>query len=244
MGAKIKNEATEDIDNIKTLSQNLFKFFTDDKNLYEITNNEFGGELIYAGGDDILALMPVKKDDKTFLGFLETLDKRFKQKVGDDVSLSFGVNIVYQKYPLRDAIKSAFDLLYSAKATTSNSVTIKTTKHSGQFFQTNIALNSEVYQSYKKIVDGILKEEILLPHSIHHSLKRYQSAIVATYERDRSTKALFETIFNDERDSKTKQGLQELQKFLDILKPTTNEEFDKFFSKLSIVKFLRGDRDE
>ena len=164
--------------------------------------------------------------------------------MGDDVSLSFGVNIVYQKYPLRDAIKSAFDLLYSAKATTSNSVTIKTTKHSGQFFQTNIALNSEVYQSYKKIVDGILKEEILLPHSIHHSLKRYQSAIIATYQSSRSTKALFETIFNDERDSKTKQGLQELQKFLDILKPTTNEEFDKFFSKLSIVKFLRGDRDE
>lgn len=49
MGTKIKKEATVDPMKIKEISKKLFEFFTSDDDIYEITNNQFGGELIYAG---------------------------------------------------------------------------------------------------------------------------------------------------------------------------------------------------
>ena len=133
MGAKIKELATNKPQNIKQISKSLYEFFTSKDNIYNITKN-YGGELIYAGGDDILAFLPVKKDNMIFLDYIKEIDDRFRQIVGNDVGLSFGINIAYKKYPLRDAIKTAFNLLYSAKGYGSNSVAINTTKHSGQKF--------------------------------------------------------------------------------------------------------------
>jgi CRISPR-associated protein Cmr2 len=245
MGAKIKNEATDNIINIKDISKKLFEFFTektDEDDIFTITNEKYGGELIYAGGDDILALVPVKKDATIFLDYVEKLNSRFKKIVGDDVSLSFGINIAYYKYPLRDAIQNAFELLHDAKAKSSNSIAIKITKHSGQFFETITQLDSTKYTNYKKLVDGILKEEITLPHSLHHSLKRYEEAILQTYRDNRTIDAMFDTVFNDAKSTKDEEGLQAIKEYLNSYKPTTNKEFDDIFSALSLIKFLREDR--
>ncbi|MFA5454870.1 MAG: type III-B CRISPR-associated protein Cas10/Cmr2 [Sulfurimonas sp.] len=246
MGAKIKEEATDNPAKIKDLSQKLFTFFTAENDIYTITNREFGGELIYAGGDDILAFLPVKFEDKTFLDYIKVLDERFKKYVGADVSLSFGVNIAYYKYPLRNAINSAFDLLHEAKsdANIKNRVSLKITKHSGQYFGTTLALQDARYEKYKKLVDGILNNEVSLPHSLHHSLKRYEEAILATYGyEDSSVKAMFATVFNDAKSDTDTNGLEIVREYLDICRPKTNIEFDAIFSELSIIKFLRGDRE-
>lgn len=246
MGAKIRDEATMNPENIKVLSQKLYDFFTLDDDIYTITNNHFGGELIYAGGDDILAFLPVKKGEKTFLDYIKVLDDRLKTIVGKDVSLSFGVNIAYFKYPLRNAINSAFDLLHVAKSDEhiKNRVSLKITKHSGQFFGTTLALHDTRYEKYKKLVDGILNNEVSLPHSLHHSLKRYEEAILATYGyEDGSVKAMFATVFNDAKSDKDTKGLEMVREYLDICRPRTNNDFDDIFSQLSLVKFLRGDRE-
>lgn len=243
MGDKIQKEATKDVTNIKQISEKLYRFFTQESDVYETTNTLFGGELIYAGGDDILALLPVKNGDKTFLDYVETLDKRFKEIVGSDVSLSFGINIAYYKYPLRDAIKSSFDLLHEVKVgSLSNSLSMKITKHSGQWFDTNMTLNSEVYKKYKELVDGVLKNTLSLPHSLHHSLKRYEEAILATYRDERTIDAMFKTVFNDEKSQSDSKGLELIKEYLNLYKPKTNREFDDIFSALSLLKFLREDR--
>lgn len=245
MGAKIKEEATDNPAKIKDLSQKLFTFFTAENDIYAITNREFSGELIYAGGDDILAFLPVKFEDKTFLDYIKVLDERFKKYIGEDVSLSFGVNIAYYKYPLRNAINSAFDLLHEAKsdAKIKNRVSLKITKHSGQYFSTTLALQDARYEKYKKLVDSILNNEVSLPHSLHHSLKRYEEAILATYGyEDSSVKAMFATVFNDAKSDKDTKGLEIVREYLDTIRPQTNKEFDAIFSELSIIKFLRGDR--
>lgn len=244
MGAKIKEEATQNPKNIKNISKKLFDFFTNDEDIYTITNEAFGGELIYAGGDDILAFLPVKYGDNTFLDYVETLDERFKKYVGDEVSLSFGVNIAYYKYPLRDAINSAFDLLYEAKAYKSNSIALKITKHSGQWFGSTLMLESKQYMVYKELLKGILTKELELPHSIHHSLKRYEIPLVATFDLTTSTSidALFEVVFNDEKSDFIKKGLEQLNKLLKAIEPQNEHDFNKVFSLLSIIKFLREDR--
>lgn len=246
MGAKIKEEATDNPAKIKDLSQKLFTFFTAENDIYTITNREFGGELIYAGGDDILAFLPVKFEDKTFLDYIKVLDERFKKYVGADVSLSFGVNIAYYKYPLRNAINSAFDLLHEAKsdANIKNRVSLKITKHSGQYFGTTLAIQDARYEKYKKLIDGILKNELSLSHSLHHSLKRYEEAILATYRYENSSiKAMFATVFNDAKSDTDIKGLEIAREYLDICRPQTNDDFNALFSELSIIKFLRGDRE-
>lgn len=246
MGDKIQKEATQNPENIKTLSKKLFEFFTKEKDVFTLTNNEFDGELIYAGGDDILAFIPVKykNEDKIriFLEYVDALDKKFKAIVGDDVSLSFGVNIVYYKYPLRNAINKSFDLLHEAKINGQNSIALNITKHSGQSFNSILKLHSDLYRSYKDIVNAVLNEGIKLPHSLHHSLKRYESSILSIYTDGRTCNALFDTIFNDEKDVKTKDGIETIKNYINTYKPTSKKEFDDIFSQLSLVKFLREDR--
>jgi len=243
MGQKIKNEATEDITKIKVLSQKLFEFFTKDKDIYTLTNKEFKGELIYAGGDDILALLPVKNGDKIFLDYIERLSKRFQDIVGNDVSLSFGVNIAYYKYPLRDAVQSSFDLLYQAKDKAPNSIALKITKHSGQTFSSILQLNSDIYNTYSKLLKDVLLQEVELPHSIHHSLKRYQQPIIQSFKNEFSSiDALFDTIFNDEKNDKTENGLKALKEYIKSYDIQDKQDFDAIFAQLSLIKFLREDR--
>lgn len=247
MREKIKDEATQNPENIKKLSKKLYEFFTAQDDIYTITNKQFGGELIYAGGDDILAFVPVKYKEKTFLDYIAVLDKKFKDTVGYDVSLSFGVNIAFYKYPLRDAVKSSFELLYNAKNNGQNSLAIKITKHSGQYFSSTLSMQDDKYIAYEQLVDDVLKETITLPHSIHHSLKRYEEAIIASFSNTNSSlDAMFETVFNDNdndiKNEKDTKGLNDLKEYIRAAHPSSNEQFDDIFSKLSIIKFLREDR--
>ena len=246
MGDKIKSLATEDVAGIRPLSKTLYNFFTakeEGGDLYDLTTERHGGILIYAGGDDILALLPVKKEDNTVLDYIQTLDKRFKKHVGDDVSLSFGVNIAYYKYPLRDAVNEAFDLLYDAKSHAPNSVSIKLTKHSGQWFEMTQALSSDAYTKWYTLVEGVLNERLALPHTFHHSVARYRAAICKTYEDEHgSVGALFEMVFADERKQEEKEGIEKACELFDAFRPKDDTAFDALFSALAIIKFLREDR--
>jgi hypothetical protein len=121
---------------------------------------------------------------------------------------------------------------------------LKITKHSGQYFGTTLALQEQRYEQYKDLIDGVLNNKIALPHSLHHSLKRYEEAILATYHYENSSiKAMFATVFNDAKQDKEKRGLDLVREYFDICKPKTNDQFDDIFSQLSLVKFLRGDRE-
>ena len=243
MGQKIKAEATDSPKNIQHLSKKLFDFFTKNDDIYKLTNESYKGELIYAGGDDILAFIPVKTEHFTFLDFINTLDKRFKDIVGEDVSLSFGVNIVYYKYPLRRAIDEAFNLLYKAKDYKQNSLAVKVTKHSGQYFDTKLSIKESEYREFKKLIDGVLNNEIVLPHSIQHTLKEYQAPLIEAFKNKKSSiDALFKVVFNDQREEKEQQGIDELKEYIKLIQPQNSDDFNKLFSQISILKHLREDR--
>jgi CRISPR-associated protein Cmr2 len=102
----IKSKGLEDV------SKSLYAFFTNlgrQQNIYDYTKS-FNGELIYAGGDDILAILPLHKD----LGeYIATLQGQFDRIVG--TSLSVGVSIVPCVRPLHNAIKDAFNVLKKVK---------------------------------------------------------------------------------------------------------------------------------
>jgi len=247
MGQQIRQIATNDPLRMRELSERLYAFFTRDEGVYGLTHDRFRGELIYAGGDDVLAFVPVKTDGESFLDYVRMLRERFERHMGPENTLSFGVNIVYYKYPLRDAIQGAFALLDSVKsAQGSNRVAIEVTKHSGQKMHTVHTMSDPAYRSYETLVKSLVaQEEMALPHAFHHTLTRYKDAIVTLYETPRtgaSLSALFETLFNDERTREVRKGLDAARHYIELCAPRDSAAFDRLFSDLSIIKFLREDR--
>lgn len=109
--------------------------------------NSYGGKPIYIGGDDLLFLAPVRSEMGTVFDLIAALRAAFPKAKLDPSgamnpapSLSFGVNIVYYKYPLFEAIGDAYGLLKTAKGYTAangekkNSICFQFTKHSGSKF--------------------------------------------------------------------------------------------------------------
>jgi CRISPR-associated protein Cmr2 len=252
MGRKIINEATDDPKKIVDISRKLHTFFEKTNGSVDIatlTNEHYGGQLIYAGGDDVLAFLParyLREDggvDHTFFNYLHDLSEAFKTHVGDDVSMSFGVAIVYVKHPLKLAIKEALDLLYAAKDHAPNSVAIRLRKHSGQWYESIHEMNKDSYTHFKKLAEGILREEIALPHAIHHTLSRYQHSIITLYKNEQNASPLFATVFNDLRSDKETEAIDKLREYLDAFAPEDEQSFKRLYSSLNVLKFLRGDRD-
>ena len=97
-------------------------------------------------------------------------------------------------------------------------------------------------KKYKELTQEILNNTITLPHSFHHNLKRYETAILSLYQQNRTIDNLFDTIFNDAKLEKDQKGIDTVKEYINVVKPTTNKQFNHIFSALSMVKFLREDR--
>lgn len=103
----------------------------------------YGGKPVYIGGDDLLFLCPVRSDQGNVFDLIADLDEAFQaqMQVSVPVSLSYGINIVYYKYPLFEAIAASYDLLGYAKkhknaaGEKKNSLCFQFTKHSGSAFR-------------------------------------------------------------------------------------------------------------
>lgn len=103
---------------------------------------KYGGMPLYAGGDDLLAILPVTgKNGQTILGLVRDLNDAFnkefvteREQFGGAPSLSVGVAIQYVKSPLYEAMERARKLLYEAKTGTTkkNGLRVQLIKHSGQ----------------------------------------------------------------------------------------------------------------
>lgn len=125
-------------ENYKTFSETLASYSVQ---AAEIINNH-GGKPIYIGGDDLLFLVPVQNGSQTIFDLIRTLDNAFpKAQLHPDASLSYGLNIVYYKFSLFEAIGDTYhDILKSAKKHTNkagqkkNAVSFRFTKHSGNHF--------------------------------------------------------------------------------------------------------------
>ncbi len=254
-GDKIGETIRKNPNNIGEISKRIYKYITQEQGEFKSINKmfeDFGGMLIYAGGDDLLGFCPIiGKDGKTFFELLEKLSSKFKNFLGNDLSLSFGVSINYYKSPMIEAINQSSYLLFNkAKnhntANKSGSVALSLTKHSGQTFEGTFFLNDEIYTSYKKLLEEELSEKIELPHNIQYSLKSLETVFITIFEKNENIEerknAIFKSLVQDSSQNENmKSSIDEIKSYLLKLKPITKEDFDKFITQLAIIKFLRGD---
>ena len=67
----------------------------------KIVEEEHYGKLVYAGGDDVLALLPIEE----VLKCAYNLQKKYKEILSPKATMSAGILIVHHKYPLYLALK-------------------------------------------------------------------------------------------------------------------------------------------
>ena len=221
------------IENIEEISKGLFKFIVE-KDVYKFTN-ELNGELIYAGGDDILAFLPV---DKIF-EYIEILNQNFQKLLGKEVSLSFGISINYYKFPLREAIKESWNLLYEAKEKGDRkaSFSLLFRKHSGQVEKLFHRLDTQSYEKFKNIKNSVVEGKPFIK-GFHHNLRRYESLILSFYKNNRTNIIdAFENMFNEASEEEF-ETIKKVAYYLDYEKPMKKADFNKIFYDLSFIKFL------
>lgn len=196
----------------------------------EIT--DFGGEPVYAGGDDLLFFAPLLSKDgkKTIFKLIE----QFKlMSSGDDppgvspssISLSFGVSITYHKFPLYEAIRTASDLLKKSKQGLKNTVSIRFLTHSGSAFEVSYYKGGE-NNPYKKFLH-LLKTNIDdagYLSSVRQKILRNQGLIEVAGKNQELITNFFINEFNEDvhRISRHREYLNAVKDYIHYLSKTNS----------------------
>lgn len=120
---------------------------------------KYKGVPLYAGGDDLLAIVPVtgfdpdhEEQEITVFNLINKLNTRFnlifseeRQNNPGKPSISVGLSIQHIKSPLYEGLNRAFDLLHAAKNSSprKNGLCVDLQKHSGQSFRFTVRVMSD-----------------------------------------------------------------------------------------------------
>lgn len=167
IGALLNKVANSD-EQLKTFSKKLFEFGL----RAEKSIADYGGSPIYLGGEDILAFLPIAYNDekslKSLAVLIRDLDKYFYKTLGEYASeqkvtiptLSYGLMLTYHKFPMREAMQQAHDMLECCKTKkklfpNKNGISVRFQKHSGQYMECFI--DKSKVDSTKKIFELLTK---------------------------------------------------------------------------------------
>ncbi|OHD99247.1 MAG: hypothetical protein A2W82_09970 [Sulfurimonas sp. RIFCSPLOWO2_12_36_12] len=249
------SKAIEKRESIENVSENLFLYCQKSNALIK----EFGGQTIFAGGDDLLFFAPVlsKSKDKTIFNLCDEIGSDFKDRFKDVATLSFGVSVNYIKFPLYEALENSRILLGKAKEENKkenevkrkNNIAFNITKHSGQSFETVIHKgNKDLFDSFLSFTSNIKSEKDVdnFLHSIHHKIDTHKAVINKIAKDKNKLKNFFDNYFNESGHDEYKPFFKVL---IDFIHTVYKDEFIKeeekvtlIFSTLKFVKFIKGDK--
>ena len=131
----------KEIEKIKKVSEGIYKYISKLRNFIKLKeiNGKSEGLVLYAAGDDILAILNPKYIFEFIKEACNSLKESFKEVIEDnkELSVSFGIFICYEKNPIKESIEKAHDLLFynAKKLNKKNSAVILVEKHSGYSFE-------------------------------------------------------------------------------------------------------------
>ena len=233
------SQAIKDKANIENISKNLFEYC---KNSNELIK-DYGGQTIFAGGDDLLFFAPTisKQKDQTIFELCETIAQDFSSKISES-TLSFGISINYVKFPLYEALENSRDLLFSqAKSGAKNNIAFNVTKHSGQSFSTIVHKgDSEIYEKFLTLTSSIKQDKDDAQnflHSIHHKIDSHKTTIEQIIDKEERLQNFFDNYFNKDVHKEYREFFKALREFMVVSK-----DIKQIYAALSFVKFIQGDK--
>jgi CRISPR-associated protein Cmr2 len=171
----LKSVANDDV-KLQTFSKKLLDFGLK----AEETIMKNGGNAIYLGGEDIFAFLPIafNQDTKknTIAHLIYNLDKDFDSTLGEYArlqevivpTLSYGLMLTYYKFPMREAMHQAHELLEYCKHNIrdKNAIGVRFQKHSGQYMECFIEKNKKessmlIYELLTQTIQIKDKKDIL-----------------------------------------------------------------------------------
>ena len=182
----------------QTFSKYMSKFTKEVESVIENSS----GSLIYAGGDDVMAYLPIHNaiecSDKIRLLFLDIMDNIFSELNldGDKPSFSIGLSIVHHSAPLTTALETARKAEKLAKAVDGkNAFAIIQSKRGGH--DISIAGKWEddgesrgILTKLNKMIELYNSNEKMLPHTLGYQLR--QAEIESGGSKDNEIKMKFE----------------------------------------------------
>lgn len=270
---------------VKVFSSALFQFAQSATK--EIS--QYGGKPVYVGGDDLFFFAPVAISNndndggptiRTVFSLLHKIDIQFQEKIlnnpalselykeGELIkpSLSYGVSIIYSKYPLNEARDISFNLLKKIKDrpdNDKNKINFKVLKHSGQGFGFIIDKNKssqispQSFDYFHSLCSAIPVDAPLL-RSLIYKLAPLHNVIKSIGGDKQRMENFFENTFNEEYHSSSgikgflnntrnyiSQVYEDFPNDIESIAEYETEErngnLSKIYSTLRFFKFLLND---
>lgn len=218
---------------------------------------DFGGLPIYAGGDDLLFIAPVKGVDGTnIFEFLKKIEDVAFKNVHDaikdcelndngkpiEASLSFGISITYYKYPLYEALETARNLLFGVAKN------IKDKKawawslrnHSGDSFDVAFSRKDETLQKlFLALIEAITDDDLV--SAVAHKI--YQKDDLSNMVLDSESEARLDALFNNILEFKDNSYFKTVKELMPELFEAVDSDIytTKLYSLLRTAKFIKGE---
>ena len=239
-------ESLKSKEDFQGFSKKLFEYCTESHSRIQ----GYGGETIFAGGDDLLFFAPVVSGEKTIFTLCDEISKDFDEKFAGEATLSFGVSIQYYKYPLYEALENSRNLLFNdktgAKSGNKNHIAFSVTKHSGQTFKALIAKgDKELYENFKLFSSNIKGGEGMdnFLHSLHHKIDTHKVALGEIASSKERLQNFFDNYFNKEvHDKEYREFFEQLIEFMFESYKSKNNSLDTVYATLRFIKFVQGDK--
>jgi CRISPR/Cas system-associated protein Cas10 (large subunit of type III CRISPR-Cas system) len=228
MGASLSNLKKEE--DHRAFSKSLAEFAIGVQSIVE----RYQGKLIYAGGDDVLAVVSAKKAvecaEELANAFKETMKKYKwkdeKENKEKEISASAGIAIGHKKVPLQDIVHAAHKAESRAKTTYDRgALAITVLKRSGEIIEWGCKWNSNTLKLFKEI-NGSVEDEA---HGFAYKLDAYLKPLALDKKptiEEEYLKAIVKTEFIrlcDRTDVKVEDPEQ--------LKKIASESIDEVFSE-------------
>jgi Predicted hydrolase of the HD superfamily (permuted catalytic motifs) len=222
---------------------------------------DWGGEPIYAGGDDLLFFAPLENKKESIVELINSIDtlfaeqivfnpelKDFTNKLVQKPSMSYGLSISYFKYPMHEALKSAQSLLFAkAKKGKKNALAFSLLKHSGQTYSATLCKSDSIYSYLIKLI--YLSKGLEL-HSMLYNLNRDRYILKEVIITKHQLKNYFNNYYNEDvhRSSEVNDFIELLIEMLHETYKQNQYNFDKtindVMSVMQFVKFLNTSNHE
>jgi len=235
---------------LEKFSEALFDFCLDSTNKVK----HFDGQMIYAGGDDLLFFAPIyntKEDVKGSIFHLcNEISKEFEKKISPIIkdldlekkpTLSFGVSITYYKFPLYEARENAANLLFDkAKKGDKNQIAYKVIKHSGQVFE-DIIKKDTLFEDFLEMTQFDEIDSSFL-HSLYMKIEEFKYVLNSIKNDPIKIRNFYENYFDEDVHKKEfKEFLEKVEEF--TIKAFNNKkDVNYIYSTLRFKKFLLGDK--